>query len=177
MLKVNFTKQKECDKCIINISSFKLVFIICCFFTLTAYSQNSINVAGGEASGLNGNASYSAGQVTYHTYSNITASISEGILQIFDTSLVTDVFNNEINITAEVHPNPADNLLILKIDNSEEDDLNFIIFDIQGTLVKKESIYQRLTLIDLSEFAPNVYFLKINNNKKNELKVFKIIKK
>ena len=95
----------------------------------------------------------------------------------YDWTFYLDVFNNEINITAEVHPNPADNLLILKIDNIEEDYLNFIIFDIQGTLVKKESIYQRLTLIDLSEFAPNVYFLKINNNKKNELKVFKIIKK
>ncbi len=51
----------------------------CCLSS--AYAQEAFTVAGGEATGDSGIASYSVGQITYTTSSAPEGSVSEGIQQ------------------------------------------------------------------------------------------------
>lgn len=56
----------------------------------TAYAQQASTASGGNASGSGGSASYSVGQTAY-TVSNGNGSVSQGVQQPFEISIVTDI--------------------------------------------------------------------------------------
>ncbi|NJK86375.1 MAG: T9SS C-terminal target domain-containing protein, partial [Bacteroidales bacterium] len=65
-----------------------ILFLFAFFFT-GIQAQESINAAGGNASGAGGSVSWSSGQVTYQTNSGTTGSIAEGVQQPYEISVVT----------------------------------------------------------------------------------------
>jgi len=54
-------------------------------------AQESVNATGGNASGSGGSASYSVGQVAYQTHTGTNGSVSEGVQQPFEISVVTAI--------------------------------------------------------------------------------------
>lgn len=52
-------------------------------------AQTSVNVTGGNASGSGGSASYSVGQFVYQTHTGTSGSVSEGVQQPYEISVVT----------------------------------------------------------------------------------------
>lgn len=147
------------------------------FFTffLSAQAQQSVNVSGGNASGSNGNASYSVGQVVYATATGTNGSANQGVQQPFDIStLGTDDFPN-ISLAMSVYPNPTSASVSLKIDNFDLEHVSYVLADVQGKLISNGKITQTETPISLENTASGVYFLLISNNAK-AMKTFKIIK-
>ena len=62
-----------------------VAFLLCVVFSIKA--QQSIITSGGEATGTNGSASYSIGQLITTTTTNGTGSVSAGVQQAFEISV------------------------------------------------------------------------------------------
>ena len=143
----------------------------------TAMAQESINAAGGNATGSGGTASYSIGQVVYTTINGTNGSVSEGVQQPFEILVVTGLEEaKDINLSVSAYPNPVADNLILNVDNFELSTLNFQLLDMNGKLLQNEKITGPQTNIFMGNLVPATYFVKVVKGN-IEVKTFKIIKK
>ena len=156
----------------------KVLIAFCLFgFGITIQAQNSIPAAGGNATGAGGKESYTIGQIVYTTIQVPTGTITQGIQQPYEISVVT-VIKEAADITLEisVYPNPASGFVNLKVEKYDSDNLRYKLIDMKGTLIHESKVDGNETQIQLGNILPGTYFLKVIDNKK-EIKTFKIIKK
>ena len=142
-------------------------------------AQESVNAAGGNASGSGGSASYSVGQVVYTTYTGTNGSVSQGVQQPYEISEVTGIEEAKgINLSVTAYPNPATDYLTLRIDASTTlsiQSMSYQLYDMNGKLLQSEKITGNQTSIVMSNLVPATYFVKVTEGNK-EVKTFKIIK-
>jgi hypothetical protein len=143
-------------------------------------AQEAIPASGGEASGTGGSTSYSVGQVVYTTSSGTeNNSIVEGVQQPFEISVVSGIEQaRDINLVCTAYPNPTIDFVSLKVTASAMlsfQSMEYKLFDIKGNLVKSQIITGGKTQINMQNYVPATYFLKVLDSNK-ELKTFKIIK-
>jgi Secretion system C-terminal sorting domain len=140
-------------------------------------AQEVIPATGGNVSGSGGSVSYSVGQIVYTTNTGTNGSVAQGVQQPFEISVVTGIEEAKgITLKCSVFPNPSTDLLTLKVDNYEKENLLYQLYDNNGRLLENKTIESNETSIVMSNFAPSIYFLKVTDNNK-KLKIFKIIKK
>jgi hypothetical protein len=139
-------------------------------------AQESVNATGGDASGSGGSVSYSVGQVVYTTNTGTNGSVTQGVQQPYEISVVTAIEEAKgINLTVTAYPNPATDYLTLRIDEFEISNLSFQLYDMNGKLLQSEKITGNQTSIVMSNLVPATYFVKVIQANK-EVKTFKIIK-
>ena len=154
-------------KTIINCISFFVCFGI--------YAQSTITTTGNDLNTVNGSVNYTIGQIVYTTNTS-SSSVAQGVQQPYEIQTVLGLSNNNINLEISVFPNPTSNYLNLKITDFKTSNFNYQLFDIQGRLIKSNSINTHNTVIKLENLATSTYFLKVTENQKS-IKSFKIIKK
>jgi len=150
-------------------------------------AQTCVNATGGNASGSEGSASYSVGQVAYQTHTGTSGSMSEGVQQPYEISIVTGLEGVKgINLSVSAYPNPTTDYLTLEVQEFELSNLHFQLYDMNGKLLQSEKITGNQTSIVMINLVSATYFVKvytvggndhtvvIQNNK--EVKSFKIIK-
>jgi hypothetical protein len=146
------------------------------FSLSTVSAQESVNATGGNASGSGGSASYSVGQVAYQTHTGTNGSVSEGVQQPFEISVVTAIEEAKgINLSFTAYPNPTTDYLTLEVKEFELSNLHFQLYDMNGKLLQSEKITGNQTSIVMSNLVPTTYFVKVIQGNK-EVKTFKIIK-
>lgn len=142
-------------------------------------AQEAISVSGGDASGSGGSAGYSIGQVVYTTNTGPNGSVSQGVQQPYEISVVTEVEKTKgIELLISAFPNPTISLLTLIIETPSGIDLrslSYQLFSMNGTLLKTNKIIGNQTLIEMNNRVSATYFLSVTNENKT-LKTFKIIK-
>jgi hypothetical protein len=157
-----------------------LVFASQLNFGSLVLAQEAVTIAGGNASGSGGSASYTVGQIVYTTKTGSSGSVAQGVQQPFEISVVSGI--NEIPgilLQCSVYPNPTTDLLILKIDASATpgfQSLSYQIYDMNGKLLLSKKLTGNETSISMENLVPATYFLKVIQSDK-EVKAFKIIKK
>ena len=148
--------------------------------SLTALqAQDAIPATGGNASGSEGSVSYSIGQVVNTTHTGTNGSVTQGVQQPYEISVINAV-EEAAGICLEwiVFPNPASEAISLKVDATTSLSMHSIayhLFDINGNLLESKPIEDNITIIPIQNLLPSVYFLLITNSNK-EVKLFKIIK-
>jgi hypothetical protein len=153
----------------------QLFFLFSFLFFLKANAQQSLNAAGGDATGSNGKISYTIGQIDYVSATGSNGSVSQGVQQPFEIfTLGTDDFPTII-LQAIVYPNPTTSNINLIIENYSLDNLRYSLYDIQGRSIFSQKITQQETNITLEKLQSANYFLQVLDNNKT-LKTFKIIK-
>lgn len=157
--------------------NYKSLLLILVFFGSTAvYAQSDINTAGADATGSNGSASYTIGQLNYATYFGTNGSASLGVQQPYEISVVVGVDELfGINLGLNVFPNPTVDFLSLEVDDYLDNNLTFYLYDLNGKILAEGSITQNVTTIQMSTYEPAIYFVKISQNQK-DIKTFKIAK-
>ena len=153
---------------------FVLLLLLFCV-TDMLFAQETISATGGEAEGKNGSVSYSVGQVTYSVNKSTDGSISEGVQQPYDISVVSVDDNEKNNILLKVFPNPAVDYISLIFENTSSNNLSYQLFNIQGKIIQKNRVKGKETKIEMEKLTTGTYFLKIIGNYK-PIKTFKIIK-
>lgn len=144
---------------------------------LGIHAQELPLTAGGESTGSGGTVSYSIGQVFYETKNGSNGSVTDGVQQAYEISIVTALEEaKSVNIKVNAFPNPTLNDLTLTVENLNLSTLSFQLYDIQGKLLQKEKITGTTTSVSMAAFLPASYLLKIMQGNK-EVKTFKIIKK
>lgn len=137
------------------------------------FSQESINASGANASGVNGNVSYSVGQVVYSSYSG-DGFVNEGIQFPFEiTVLDTDNHSEENQIL--LFPNPTSSMINLKINSLMSEELRFVLYDMNGRILEENRISQNEIQIPMGKYSKSIFFIEIRD-KERKLKSFKIIK-
>jgi hypothetical protein len=139
-------------------------------------AQTSTAITGGNASGTDGTVTYTIGQVVYTAINGTTGSAIQGVQQPYEISIITgseEVKGIELNFTA--YPNPASDYFNLKVENYNNENLSYKLFDVYGKLQENEKVSGNKTTISMINKVPGVYILKIIDNQK-EIKSFKIIK-
>ena len=139
-------------------------------------AQEAIPAAGGSGSGSGGSVSYTVGLVLYTTNIATNGSVAHGVQQPWEISVINGLEEADgISLFCSVYPNPAIDLLILKVENYDKKTLSYQLYDIRGKLLENRKITAYQTSVSLGNYASSTYFLKVSNNDK-ETKVFKIIK-
>jgi len=159
----------------------RFLFIILLFFELLfgnshLYSQESLNASGGNASGTGGTVSFSIGQVVFKTFSAKDFSVSQGVQQPYEISVLTESGALPgINLMVSAFPNPATDYLILKFSEGDYKGHIYMLIDKSGKLLREGEITDYDTLISLKGLGSATYFIKVIKDQQ-ERKTFKIVK-
>ena len=173
------------------------------YFGLTGiYAQEALITAGGNASGSGGSISYSVGQVVYTTNTGANGSGAQGVQQPYEisgieivnqanfmkgakisntgtsSSEITNIEDSKlINQKCNVYPNPTTNIITLAIEYfvTENDNLSFQLFDINGKLIENKKVENSRTHISMGNLVAASYLLNVIQGNKS-IKIFKIIK-
>ena len=138
-------------------------------------AQQSVVSAGGIATGSNGNASYSIGQIGYTNFKSSAGFVNMGVQQPYEFFTVgVDNFPN-ITLKANIYPNPTLNDVNILIDDLFSKSLGYEMFDIQGKRVQNGVISDLITNLPMQALTPGTYTLGILDKDK-AIKFFKIIK-
>lgn len=156
------------SKCILTIAAF--------LFFGNANAQKSINAAGLNASGANGSASYSVGQIDYTT-KGTNNQVMEGVQQAYEIiTLSTTETSGTDKKDILLYPNPFKDFLFLDFTTNDYRNSDFQLFDSSGKLLKSDKITQSKSEFNFSSLPSAMYIIRINQNGKN-IKTYKIIKK
>jgi hypothetical protein len=155
----------------------KLPILLCLLsFNLKIQAQNSMPAAGGNASGIGGSVSFTVGQVVYTSETGTSGSVAKGVQQPYEISVITEIEQaKELRLVCTAYPNPTTNFLTLKVENYDEENLSYQLYDNRGILLGNKIITGKETVISMKMFISGIYFLKLTDNNK-EIKIFKIIK-
>ena len=138
-------------------------------------AQEAIPASGGNASGGGGTANYTVGQVAYTTNTGSNGSVSQGVQQPFEISVVSGVETTTIELACSAYPNPTTDKLTLRVENTEKLNLTYHLLDICGKLLESKKVEGSETCIPTGSLTPSIYFLKVFDGV-YEVKTFKIIK-
>ena len=152
-----------------------LLIFIFSFSIPAIYAQSAIVVAGGNATGSGGHASYTIGQIVYNQIIGANGSATQGVQQPFEiTTLGVDNFP-AITLQMVVYPNPTIQTATLKISNFKTAQFYYQLMDITGKQLGYEKIAAIETQLPLEQLNAALYFLNIIENQ-TIIKTFKILK-
>ena len=143
------------------------------------YTMETFNASGEDATGSSGSVTYSIGQVFYTYIGESLYDVAQGIQQgELSQNIETPENNVEPKIEIVIFPNPTTDFVNINMEGIEfESGLrSYQLYDLQGRLLKQNTIDQTDTRIDLKELSSSIYILQVHVNNKI-LKTFKILKK
>ena len=157
----------------INNSLFFLSFLLS--FSMNAQTSHQVlSATGGDATGSGGTVAFSVGQIVYTTSTGTTGSVAQGVEQAYEISSV-GIKETALNISLSIFPNPTSDFLTLKVQDYNNEALNYHLIDEQGKSVLNEQITNQDTQVAMSTLARGIYFINVlQANKK--IQTFKIIK-
>jgi hypothetical protein len=138
-------------------------------------AQESVNASGGDASGGGGSVAYSIGQVGYTSNIGNNGNVSQGVQQAYEIF----VFGNDdvsSNISLQIFPNPTADNLILQINNFNNEQYSYQLFDMQGKQLSTGRIVDTQTPINMYSLPTASYLLYVVNQDNKKVQTFKIIK-
>lgn len=153
-----------------------ILVLLISIWSISSYSQTSINSSGGNVSNQNGSFSFSVGQLVYTTNKNENGSVTQGIQQPFEHQILSDneFFKKDFKILT--YPNPtSDNLIVSILNDFTNNKIEYSLFDIQGKQLMKGKIESDLTVIKIKNLSKGIYFLKVSEQNLS-IKTVKIIK-
>ncbi|MBA7550129.1 hypothetical protein ES705_42635 [subsurface metagenome] len=132
-------------------------------------AQETIPATGSNASGSGGSVSYSVGQVIYTTNTGTNGSIAQGVQQPYEISVVSGIGKaKDINLICTAYPNPTTDFLTLKVENYDNENLFYQLFDISGQLLESKKLKGNETTITMANLVPATAG-KCSITRKNEL--------
>jgi len=138
------------------------------------FAQSALVGTGGEVLNNDGSVSFSVGQIAVQNSSDGTITISEGVQQPYEISVVGVDNYHGITLNAVVYPNPTVGELQLTIDNLQlEGEVK--VFDVNGKFLFSKKIEGENTRLDLSRYATGTYYINVCGGKE-VMKTFKVVK-
>ena len=173
----------------LNLKIISLLVIIMLFFSFKGISQNTqtntnnimetINTSGADATGSSGTVTYSIGQVFYTYIGQSVYNVAQGIQhEELEKTLTTPENNVEPKTEIFIFPNPTTDYVTINMEGLEVENgpRSYQLYDIQGMILKQNTINQSETQINLTDLSSSIYILHVYLNNK-VLKTFKILKK
>jgi hypothetical protein len=142
---------------------------------LNLNAQNNITSGGIDIKGEGGNVSQSIGQINYTTISSDEGTMSQGVIQVWEITVISGMEVKNIELYCNAYPNPVLNSLSLLVENFEEANFNYQLVDLNGRIISMAEITDKISSIDMSGLVPATYIVQVID-KNSILKSFKIVK-
>ena len=153
-----------------------IFLLILILYVSSALAQEAITAAGGDGTGSGGSAAYTVGQILYSSSSGASGEVFQGVQLPYEISVISGLDQFEdLDLIISTYPNPVTDLLILKVESLDWNDLDFRMYNSEGKMVSTDKLLNSETNIDMSQLAPGTYFLQVIMER-NAVKTFKIIK-
>ncbi|TVQ07413.1 MAG: T9SS C-terminal target domain-containing protein [Bacteroidetes bacterium] len=153
------------------------MFVLLILLTTHSLGQSAgpsvVNSAGGQGESATMSIVWSVGEVVTETFQSEDRVLTQGVLQ--PEIIVTMVEDFAAGIRVDVFPNPTRDRLTVSVKDFGGEELQFSLFDVSGTIVKKGYINGETETFPVVELSPGMYFLRIISGAK-EIKVFKVVK-
>jgi hypothetical protein len=149
--------------------------ILCIISNVQA--QELVSSAGGYGTNTNTTLGWTIGQIVTKTVSNSDYSLTQGFHQ--GSITVTGINYPESNIfQISVFPNPTRSQLVIYSVNPQlrYSNCTFLIYDMQGKMVLRQNGTLDRTNIDMMDYLPSVYLLKVINHDMEIQQSFHIVK-
>lgn len=153
-----------------------LILLINSVLCIDTIAQESINSAGSNHSNNSGTVSFSIGQTFNTTFKNPSISVSTGVQQPYEILVINNTSDINITLNCSIYPNPTSDQFVIRIDLYKNEEWDYELYSVNGTIIIKDKLQTNITTINLSNLNSSVYFLKVTNSK-NQMKTFKILKK
>lgn len=148
-----------------------LILVTCC---QGLSAQEVVATAGSALSNTNVTIFFPIGEGVENTLSKDDKTITRGIQQTkIMASMVPGLIDLKFSIS--VYPNPASDVLTLKMTKEDVSGLQYFLFDVNGKLLSQKDLVSNETKIQINQLANGLYILKVQRGR-GELKTFKIIK-
>jgi hypothetical protein len=164
-----------------NLKTINLLIVMLFFFSFKGTCQNvddmkTLLASGNSASGTSGSVTYSIGQVFYTYIGESVYNVAQGI-QHQETEKILET-SEESKTELIVFPNPTSDYVNLRLQGSELEygKRYYELYDIQGRLLKQNTVTESESQISLSNLKPALYILTVYIDNQ-VLKTFKILKK
>jgi hypothetical protein len=140
-----------------------------------AYAQESVNAAGGDASGSGGSVAYSIGQVIYTTNTDSSGTISQGVQQAYEIYLL-GISETPMNPLLSIFPNPTADYLTLQISDYKAERLSYQLVNLEEKVLLEGQVTGEKTKINTAQLPSSTYLIHITNQVNKQLQSYKIIK-
>ncbi len=156
-----------------------IVLLLFRFCLAGVQAQETIPIAGGDASGTEGSISYTVGQLVFSTVKAPDGTVIQGVQQPYVIAITKGSDNAlKYGIECMVYPNPVKDRLILRVESNvliPFINLSYRLYTIDGILIQMNRISDAETVIPMNNLAMSTYILQVFNDK-NALVEFTIIK-
>jgi hypothetical protein len=140
-------------------------------------AQESVNAAGGQATGRGGTVSFSVGQIAYTAETSQAGLMAQGIQRPYRVSLIENRPGHSQSVfESVVYPNPTSDDLVLQIHAGGSEKLHFRLMDLNGKVLNGGQLTGLISQIPTHTLAAGVYLLVIFDTTSNPLQTFQIIK-
>jgi hypothetical protein len=129
-------------------------------WVLSSSAQQAIVTGGDYLAHPSGSLSFTVGETFIESYVSDNLALTQGMQQPVITITALDDINLS-GISVYAYPNPVSELLMLKTGNSENKNLKYQIFDLNGKLLIERKIESVLTEIPMDQFIPSTYLLTV----------------
>ena len=104
-------------------------------------AQQTLAIAGGDATGTGGTVSYTIGQVWYTTLDGHDVSVFQGVQQPLEVLEITGILSLPgITLDALLYPNPVEEFIHLRVENYSINGLSYQLFNMKGELLDSKDI-------------------------------------
>src|SRR4030042_3410023 len=154
-------------------TKFYLWLWLLCNSAVTLQAQEVVTTAGAYGSSASAKLTWTIGETVTETVTGTTTILTQGFNQ--GDLIITVIKDPELpGLNVKAWPNPASEHLTISVGDNDFDNLDYILFDIRGQLIKKNKLKGVESDIPMGNLAPSVYFLKIYQNN-TEIAIFKIV--
>lgn len=130
-------------------------------------AQKSIATTGGSGFGNGGTLNYSIGQMVYTNTTGSIGTLSYGVQQAFEFTVVTSLKDNKgIALECTVYSIPNTNIVVLKIERFQLNPLMYQLYDLNGKLLERHSVVSIETSINMSQRPSATYLLTVTQKDK-----------
>ncbi|MDR0680698.1 MAG: T9SS type A sorting domain-containing protein [Dysgonamonadaceae bacterium] len=146
------------------------------FSCLSLQAQESVNAGGGDIAESGITIAYSIGQVFSEPVIYTEGSLTPGIQQAYEITLVSTLPEMNLDLQIRAYPNPADDYLLLSFPEYRKAVHTLRLIDSSGKNIYMDEVKEELSRLEVQGLTQGVYFLQIAN-KEQIIQLFKIIKK
>ena len=144
-------------------------------FSISALSaQQVISTSGNHHEAGDRSISWTLGETVIETFKADENILTQGFHQSKLTVVsVEEIDMTRYNITA--FPNPTKSYVTLNVETDKYENMSFMLYDLNGNLIKQGFIHDKKTEISFEGLKPAVYFIRIIEGNKN-LTTIRIVK-
>jgi hypothetical protein len=131
-----------------------IILYLCGLGTIVTRAQETITSTGGNLTGSGGSISYTIGQVLYCTFAGTNGTVTQGVQQPYEISVVTAIENSGgISLECTVYPNPTRGIIKIIIEFHDHENLRFQLYDLNGVILQDKKAESRETEISMDNMS------------------------